>query len=329
MANPPTPAEKRNLKAALEELKSSTRADYRKLAKNFYEKRLNGQPPSPKRIRDALRLAAMEYRPDYWRRLRNALMYDQVASGYLDNAAAIKALENPVTRPKTAKEWALRDSVGGKPGKRQERVKKVSEDDLGKLWQEVNERRGDDEVAAAIVIATKTGARPAEMLGIKCLAGNQIFIPGAKKTESGDRGLDRYIELSDHDWHGVKLSVDILAKADPGKAGTMRKIQDRLRTATKGLWPRRKSHPTLYTFRYEMGSELKSSDLSRREIAYIMGHQATASVDKYGDRRSGSGKTPIKAAPDADMSNVRETHTEPFSQSQGHDIEYSDGPMGH
>jgi len=67
-----------------------------------------------------------------------------------------------------------------------------------------------------------------------------------------------------------------------------------------------------------MGSELKASGLSRREVAYIMGHQATASADRYGDRRSGSGKTPIKAAPGADMSSVRETHTEPFSQSVGH-----------
>lgn len=318
MASSPA-ADKRKLKAALGELKDSTRDDYRKLAQHFYERRLNGQPPSPKRIRDALRLAAVDYRPDYWRRLRNALMYDQVAAGYLDNAAAIAEITNPITRPQTAKERELRESVNGTPGKRQERVKKVSEDDLGKLWQEVNERRGDDEVAAAIVLAIKTGARPAEMLGIKCLAGNQVFIPGAKKTESGDRGLDRYIELSDHDWRGVKLSVDILAKAAPGKAGTMRKIQDRLRTTTKSLWPRRKTHPTLYSFRYSMGSELKASGLSRREIAYVMGHQATASVDKYGDRRSGSGKTPIKAAPSADMGSVRETHSEPFSQSQGDD----------
>jgi len=318
MANRISASETRKMKAALDELKDSTRADYRKLAQHFYKTRLDGQPPTPKRIRDALGSAAVEYRPDYWRRLRNALMYDQVAAGYIDEAAEIAQINNPVTRPQTAKEWALRDSIGGKPGKRQKRVKKVSEDDLGKLWQEVNERHGDDEVAAAIVIATRTGARPAEMLGIKCLANNQIFIPGAKKTESGDRGLDRYIQLSDHDWHGVKLSVDILAKAAPGKAGTMRKIQDRLRTVTKRLWPRRKSHPTLYTWRYEMGSELKACSLSRREVAYVLGHQATASVDKYGDRRSGSGKTPIKAAPGADMTAVRETHTVPFSQGLDH-----------
>jgi hypothetical protein len=250
MANQKTAADNRKMRQSLVELKSSTRDDYRKLATHFYKTRLDGQPPSPKRIADALRLAASDYRPDYWRRLRNALMYDQVAAGYPDNAAAIAQINNPITRPQTAKEWALRDSVGGKPGNRQKRVKKVSEDDLRQLWQEVNERRGDDEIASAIAIAKLTGARPAEMLSISCLDNNLIFIPGAKKTEAGDRGLDRYIELSPDNWRKVKLSVDVLAAADPGKAGTMRKIQDRLRTATKSLWPRRKHVPSLYSFRY-------------------------------------------------------------------------------
>lgn len=322
MANHPKHQGNRRLEKKLAALQPKTRDDYRKLASHFYSERLDDQPPTPKRVRDALRLAAADWRPDYWRRVRNALMYDQVARGYYDNGEAIETIKNPVSCPQTAKDRELRESVNGKPGRRQKRVKKVSGEDLGKLWAYVNGELEDDEVAAAIVIATRTGARPAEMLGIRCMADNVVFIPGAKKTKAGDRGLDRYIKLSDYDWRGVKMSVDILAKADPGKAGTMHKVQERLRTATKRLWPRRKSHPTLYTWRYEMGSELKASGLSRREVAYLMGHQSEQSVDRYGDRRSGSGRMPMRAAPGADMSGVRAGYREPFTPS----LEASSGP---
>jgi integrase len=244
-------------------------------------------------------------------------MYDQVAAGYFDNAAAIKALENPVTRPKTATDQAAREQVGGKPGQRQQRQKKISAADYQALFGAIAKNK-DPVLLVAVAIAQNTGARPAEMLGIECRPNGTIFIPGAKKGADGQRGLDRHLSVSPATWENVRVAVEKLRAADPSKAGTMRKIQSRLKTLTERLWPRRKHLPTLYTFRYAMGSELKSSGLSRREIAYVMGHQATASVDKYGDRRSGSGKTPIKAAPGADMSSVRETHTAPFSQGLDH-----------
>jgi len=316
MANHPKHQGNRRLEKKLAALQPKTRDDYRKLASHFYSSRLDGQPPTPKRIRDALRLAAGDWTLDYWRRVRNALMYDQVATGYYDTGEAIEAVTNPVSCPQTGKDWELRESVNGKPGNRQKRVKKVPEDDLRKLWLHVNDRR-DNQVAAAIVIAKITGARPAEMLNIECRSGNTIFVPGAKKTEAGDRGLDRHVQLSEADWRNVQAAVATLKAADPGKAGTMRKVQDRLRTATRHLWPRRKSHPTLYSWRHEMGSDLKASGLSRREVAYLMGHQSEQSVDRYGDRRSGSGRMPMRAAPGADMSGVRAGYREPFTPSLG------------
>ena len=58
-----------------------------------------------------------------------------------------------------------------------------------------------------------------------------------------------------------------------------------------------------------MGSELKASGLSRRQVAYAMGHQATESVNQYGNRRKSKGGFKFKIAEDADLSKVRETHT--------------------
>ncbi|MCA1789343.1 MAG: hypothetical protein LC667_05640, partial [Thioalkalivibrio sp.] len=50
-----------------------------------------------------------------------------------------------------------------------------------------------------------------------------------------------------------------------------------------------RGRPSLYTFRHQLGAELKSMKLDRRAIAYIMGHQSTQSVEVYGDRRKSRG----------------------------------------
>lgn len=321
MADRVSRAEAKKMKAALGELRDSTRADYEKLARHFYEHRLNGEPITPKRIKDALRKAAADYRPDYWRRLRNALMYDQISIGYYGNAAAIKMITNPVTRPKTEVERKFREKVGNKPGQRQTRIKKMPAADMSALKRALAKKE-DFEVIAAVLIAEATGARPAEMLGIECRPNGTIFIPGAKKGSDGQRGLDRELSVSAETWKNVREAVEVLRAADPKRSGAIHRVQSRLRTLTKRLWPRRSAHPTLYTFRYAMGSELKASGLSRREVAYIMGHQSEQSVDRYGDRRSGSGRTPITAAPDADMSGVRKGYREPFTPSEG----VSEGP---
>jgi integrase len=307
--------DKRKMKKSLDDLKDKTRTDYRSLAEHFYEKRMNSQPPSPKRIRDALRAVSLEYRTGYWRKLRNAIMYDQIERGYFDAAASVKAVYNPVSKPRTDIDTKMSESVQGKPGKQQKRLKKVSESDLDEIYAEII-RRNDEEVGAAVMLAKITGCRPSEMMSIQCLDGENIFIKGAKKTEKGDRGLDRYLEVSTDDWKRVRASVAALRAADPGNAGTMHKVQDRLNTVVKSLWPRNRIRPTLYSFRYNMGSELKASGFSRQEIAYVMGHQSIKSADRYGNPRSGSGKTPIKPALGADMSGVREGYKAPFQKAQ-------------
>jgi integrase len=307
--------EKRKMRKSLNDLKDQTRDDYRSLAEHFYEVRMNGQPPTPKRIRDALRAAALEYRPGYWRKLRNAIMYNQVERNHFDSAASVKSIYNPVTSPKTDVDEEMSKSVGGKPGKAQKRLKRLSDSDLEDIYSEVMQR-DDEEVGAALLLAQITGCRPAEMLNIQCLKDGSIFIEGAKKTEKGDRGLDRYLEVTEEEWMRVRDSVATLRAVEPGKAGTMHKVQDRLNTVVKSIWPSKKIWPTLYSFRYSMGSELKASGLSRLEIAYIMGHQSMQSVDRYGNKRSGSGKTPIRPAPGANMSSVREGFKTPFQKAQ-------------
>jgi integrase len=271
----------------------ATQAAYRSLAANFYATRLRGEQPTAKRIADALKAAASEYRPDYWRRLRNSLAFDQEEKGFKEAAVRVNATQNPATRPGS--------EIAVKP--KQTRIKRLIEADEQKLADYLNNNQ-DTESYYAVVIAKVTGARPAEFKSIK-VNGNSIYITGAKKSHGGVRGADRVMVVSDIE---AKLVADGVQHLKGTNIGA---IQDRISAAGKRLWPQRKAVPSLYSWRHQMGSNLKASGLPRKEIAYLMGHQSTASVDSYGNRKTaGSGNIP--SAPEGtNFDKIRELHRDP------------------
>lgn len=271
----------------------ATEVSYRKLAEHFYKTRLQGEQPTPKRIADALKAAAPKYRPDYWRRLRNALAFDQKSKGFKDGATRINATANPTTR--------LGSEIAIKP--KQIRVKRLVEADERKLADYLN-KNGDTESYYAVVIAKVTGARPAEFQSIK-VNGNSIYITGAKKSHGGVRGADRFMVVSDLEAKLVADGVQHLQSANIGA------IQDRIRAAGKRLWPQRKAVPSLYSWRHQLGSNLKASGLDRKEIAYLMGHQSTASVDRYGNRKTAGGGNIPRAPEGTSFDKIRELHRDP------------------
>lgn len=270
-----------------------TEASYRKLAAHFYKTRLGGNDPTPKRLADALKAAAGEYRPAYWRKLRNALAFDQRASGFAEAAKRIDATKNPVTKDG--------GSEGIKP--KQARSKRIDQADENRLMQHFS-KLDDPQTTAALYVTKHTGARPVELKNIE-VRGNRVFIQGAKKSHDGTRGADRELELPP----GVASNI---AAAIQHLKGDIGPIQDRIRSAGKKLWPQRKSVPSLYSWRHQLGSELKASGIDRREVAYLMGHQATESVDRYGNSRTATGgKNLPKVPPDVDLSAIRVDHSEP------------------
>lgn len=282
-----------------------TRQEYLKLAGNFYKVRLEGQELTPKRISDALLACAGEYRPAYWRRLRRALEVDQAAKGYRKAAERIAATENPITK------HAIQTGDFSQVKAKQKRVKKVSVEEVYLLTEHLKSVQGDREAFAAIYVTMKTGCRPAEIEGMRVnIETSQVWIEGAKQSHQGLRGAGRLLQLTPTDAKAVAVALSGIKRIGP--------IQDRIRAAGRRLWPTRKALPSLYSFRHQLGSNLKASGMDRVEIAYIMGHQATGSVDQYGDPRNGKGGTVPTAAEGADMSGIRETH---------YDIEPASAPV--
>lgn len=282
-------------------MNDDTQKRYRKLATNFYATRMSGEITA-QRIVDALKDCAEDYRPDYFRKLRNALAFDQDERGYKKASVKINATKNPVT---------LKGSnIAVKP--KLKRVKSISDEDTVKLINACN----DDDIAlkSAIRISHMYGCRPAELFNLKILENGNLLIVGAKKS-NGNRGLDREVKIREQDSTGLYYALLAMQQykreKKDCKSTPSELIQAKFANLCKKTFTRRSSLPSLYSFRHQLGSNLKSSEMTRLEIAYVMGHQSTKSVDAYGNKRSGNSKVSISAGVDNDAMSavVRVNHT--------------------
>ena len=298
-------------------MRDKTRQQYLSIAEHFLKTRFPGDTATPRKIQQALIECASDYRPDYWRRLRKALEIHQKSGGYEDAVKRIVNTKNPITATKERRA-AIK--------KKQVRAKSISEQDEQRLLTALQAKQ-DSSLFHFVRVAKLTGARPAEIPGITAVPGSdsEFLIVGAKANDTGDRGLDRVITLSDSDAADLRASLAVVAKLvqkvaerqveyekgqssgrPPSDAPAL--MQAQLRTVTKQLWPRRKCRPSLYTFRHQMGADLKVGS-DRVTVAYLMGHQSTSSVDVYGNRRKARSERSIQPGRQADFTKIRINHT--------------------
>jgi len=258
-----------------------TSLDYQKLTEHFLLTKVRA-PLSISGIESALLDSALDYRPAYWRRLKRAIQHTLEHYGRNKAAQIIGALQNPITVPNSPLHKLK------KP--KQKRVKRVSQEEHEKLLKHfIN--KNDCQMLGALEIVRILGCRPSELGYLKILSDRAIFISSAKKTEDGLRGLDRTLYL-DEETHKRFVRAYYLLNLDSttthDNSVIIKRLQRRLQTATKSLWPRRHHHITFYSYRHQLGSDLKSSGLPPQTIAAIMGHQNTTSVERYGDKRTGT-----------------------------------------
>ena len=284
-----------------------TRKEYISIANNFISKHIDGHA-TPKKLTDALIANAQNYRPAYWRRLRRALIVHQ--SDYPKSVSRLQKCKNPLTKDKK-----LKGKIKSKR-KRQKHVNAEDEKKILRYFQEHNDR----DAMLAILIAKYTGARPSEMLSMQH-SGQYVGIVGSKKTRDGKRGADRIMQFVEEgdELDIVKVAIDKFYGEDPS---LIKNVQRRIYKASRGLFPQRHTTYNLYSWRNQFASNLKASDLSRQEIAYLMGHQATKSVDQYGHRKKGSTSNIIvEVGNSKKLSQIRLTHLKGYDKkSKGNEL---------
>ncbi|SDI15810.1 hypothetical protein SAMN05216603_12330 [Pseudomonas benzenivorans] len=254
-------------------MQPATLKRYQTRAQNFYRTHCGEDTPTSAQICAALLACASEYRPNSFSTLKNSLMNDQLARGNSDTATAIRKLINPVTAPDS--------KMTRKPKLKQ--IRKVPFEDFKALYKHLHAGGNLDE-AASLILAYWIGVRPCEMRTIS-VKGNEVQIIGGKKSAELHRGADRTLVI---DKTKILKLIEWAAHRMSKCPRTTTAIRDRFRKECRSLWPRRKKHPTLKSFRHQVGSILKASGESPEAMAYIMGHQSTASISVYGDGRSGA-----------------------------------------
>ena len=266
----------------------STKVKYRKNAQGFYNRHFDGKIPTASQILYVFHQITEQYTAKSFTNLKLYLAFDLRERGYHDIANAVSQYVNV-------------DAKFGNCHKPMKKVKTLRKEDINKITNNVKSNAENapskkallnrKQLIAAVWLAKEFGCRPAEMPNIIRTGPTSFFITGVKKDEFGERGLDRHLNVNS------QKNADILDECIGYlKGAKMSRIQDRFRFAMGKLFPNRKKLPTLYVFRHIMGSNLKSSQYSNVEKAYILGHQAVRTLENYGYQNAGSGKVSVKAA---------------------------------
>ena len=205
-----------------------------KRTSNFYQTRCGEADPSSAQICAALLARAPDLRPNAFSTLKSQIVADQLARGHVAAAEEIRQLINPVTAPGS--------TLDRKP--KLNTVKKVSKEDTEQLFKHLRAHGHHDE-AAALVLAYFLGVRPCEMRTI-LVVGNEVRIIGGKKSAPLHRGADRTLLI---EIPKILKAIRWAAKRLAESERTNTAIRDRFRQECRALWPRRKKHPTLKSFR--------------------------------------------------------------------------------
>lgn len=267
-------------------MQKSTRKEYWQIAEKFLADYQIIDMWDLDKINEAFSNLAVNASPKYWYRKRRALVVRLEANGMNAIADHVSRIKYPINKKEMPGTYfqALCH--------RRQQVKKVSQQEHMMLY-EYCQRKKDFVLQSALLMAWLLGCcRPIELTTLEILSNNRIKIKGAKKTKDGQRGLHRVLHVDEHVPFLVQKWLELFEfernKKDCAPDRAMRRIQRRLENATKALWPERENQITLYTYRHQLGSDIKGSDMSRVDGAAMMGHQSVNSLDAYGNVRYAS-----------------------------------------
>jgi len=263
----------------------STRAEYLKTGENFLIRELDkkGITRTAGNICKALKSYSINVRPATYRKMQCSLEYHQYSNKFYKAAQQIRDTK--------------RHGHGEVSGKKQKTCKSVKESEHLKLLQAALLKE-DEQVVSALTIAYYLGLRPAEMPRIGVLqeddGGLLLHIIGAKQNNAGTRSMNKeiYLNLESNAKYALMSSINTLTGIDTKQVNALKRRVSRL---SKKVFPSRKHPPTLYSYRHQLGSDLKGSKgsdglkvLNRKQAAAVMGHQSQASISQYGHANNAS-----------------------------------------
>lgn len=273
-----------------------TKARYLKEANDFIQKNLieKGIKVTAGNICKALKIWSETVQANTYIAKQCALEYHQYCHKFYKAAEQIRNTQR------------INYGVKGN-GTKKPHCKTVKESQHIKLLLESN-KKGDRQVSASLSISYFLGLRPAEQNNIEYSDKDGeflLFIRSAKKNKDGTRSIDKVIKVELEDGQRQQLINDI--KCLYGIADNkVVNVRNRVCRLSKKCFPKLKKPPTLYSYRNQLGSDLRGSKIvSRRMAAGIFGHKSQNSLNSYGHANSAGGlKRSLPQATESTISQV-------------------------
>lgn len=261
---------------------------------------------------------------DAARVLKNATAYDE----YVDDEKR-HALEQQhrlhtenVARERKEREAAIAAGED-KPRTSGQKAKRLATPDLRRLMGALKDSRSrwGNMTAIWIYAGYLTGLRPAEWATAKVgknLKGQMVLtVENAKATNARSFGETRDIQLTKMTPKDLAcIEEQVRVSNEWHKAGRFEEFYDGCRFlllgVNKRLWPKRTTHPTLYTSRHMFASNAKSV-FSKVEVAALMGHGSADTAGlHYGKKRYANGGLKVEPS-DINVATVSAMNPNPKS----------------
>ena len=282
----------------------STRQVYLKIASNFLLREVDSK--NLKRNSSTVCSALYDWgetvQNNTYRKMQCALEYYCYANNWYATAKLIRDTK--------------KDSYGEVVKKKQRICKSIKEEEHQKLLIASN-KKGDAQLSAALTLAYFTGTRPCEMCEIEYDNEDGVFtlyIMGAKKDAGGLRSIDKELSLKLDEQQKVNVmnAVDKLYGLDSKQLAAMKSRMSRL---TRKVFPGRKYHFSLYSYRHQISSDLKKSknngELTLKQCSAVLSHRSQQSIQGYGHLNSSGGlKRGLPVPSEESVRQVNDDYTE-------------------
>lgn len=197
----------------------------------------------------------------------------------------------------------------------------VDQGDHRKLMDWLKEQPADPEPIASMVktwceATLIAGLRPIEWARAEILidpAGRRLLqVANAKQTQGRGNGKHRHLDLTEcspDELASIQDMIDIagqFAQSEDGFAYHQKRLADYLYRAVRKVFPRRRPHIALYSYRHQFAAD-KKLVWSQPEVGALMGHGSDRTAGMNYARRSRGRKSSAIKPLSAEVAKVRRT----------------------
>lgn len=145
-------------------------------------------------------------------------------------------------------------------------------------------QRGDETLAAALLIATWFGVRLGELPTLRVVRAvndEKVFLVVKSAKRTPVRGSNRDLEIP------LEHQAIVTAAVNTIHGCNTEQLRKRLYYLDRELYPRHTYRVTIHRIRHQVASDLKASGIDLADLGALLGHRSQKSTEHYGDRRHG------------------------------------------